>query len=439
MLGLMSDLTLQPITSPFDVTITPPGSKSLTNRALVLAALAEGTSHLTNVLLADDTLVMVEGLRRLGFALEVDEESCAVNVVGRGGAVPAAAAELACGNSGTTIRFLTALCGLGRGEYLLDGVERMRQRPIGQLVELLKDLGVRCEYVGAAGFPPLRVLGDGLPGGLAHYGAAQSSQFLSAVVQVCPYARNEVRISLGQPQTSWPYVGMTMQLMDEFGVTPELHRDPKSGEPVEIIIPQGVYRPTRYTVEPDASSASYFLAAAAIHAGSKVTIAGLGKRSLQGDVGFADLLHRMGADLVFGGDFITVMGSGRLEGIDADLSGMPDMAQTLAAVALFAEGPTTMRGLHTLRVKETDRVAALSNELAKLGAKVTVEGDQMTIDPPRQIAPATLDTYEDHRMAMSLAVVGTTASGITLRGVECVNKTYPGFFEDLALLQVRVA
>lgn len=435
MLGLMSDLTLEPITAPFDVTITPPGSKSLTNRALVLAALGAGTSRLTNVLLADDTLAMIEGLRRLGFALEVDEESCAVTVAGRGGAVPAASAELQCGNSGTTIRFLTALCGLGRGEYVLDGVARMRQRPIGQLVDLLKNLGVRAEYVLETGFPPVRVAGDGLPGGMAHYGAAQSSQFLSAVVQVCPYARNEVRISLGAPQTSWPYVAMTMQLMDEFGVTPELHRDPKSGEPVEIIIPQGVYRPTRYDVEPDASSASYFLAAAAIHAGSKVTIRGLGKRSLQGDVGFADLLHQMGADLVFGRDFITVMGSGRLTGIEADMSGMPDMAQTLGAVALFAEGPTRMGGLHTLRVKETDRVAALSNELRKLGAEVTIDGDVMSIEPPRQIAPATLDTYEDHRMAMSLAVVGTNAAGITLRGAECVSKTYPGFFGDMERLR----
>jgi 3-phosphoshikimate 1-carboxyvinyltransferase len=432
----MADVRVEPIHSPFQATITPPGSKSLTNRALVLAALSEGQSDLSKVLFADDTLVMIDGLAKLGFVLEVEREQGTVHVHGRGGKIESPQAELFCANSGTTIRFLTALCTLGQGTFALDGAERMRQRPIAQLVDLLKNLGARIEYLTSEGTPPVRVIGDGLPGGLARYGAAASSQFLSAVVMVAPYARNEVRIDLDPPQTSWPYVAMTMRLMDHFGVTPELIRDPRSGEPKQIIIPRGRYRGTDHAIEPDASNASYFLAAAAVHPGSKVTIEGLGKQSLQGDVGFADLLHRMGAGLVFGKDFITITGPEKLEGIDADLSNMPDMAQTLAAVALFADGPSTLRGLHTLRVKETDRIAALKKEIEKLGAEVSMSQDTITILPPEggDFRPATIDTYGDHRMAMSFAVVGSKVSGITIRDAQCVQKTYPRFFEDFARL-----
>ena len=429
----MSDLTFPVAPRPFDARFTPPGSKSLTNRALVLAAMGEGVSEVSNILFADDTLVMLENLQRLGFTLEINRAERLVHIFGRGGQIDAAQAELFCGNSGTTIRFLTALCCLGRGSYRLDGIARMRQRPIAQEIDLLRNLGARVNYLMADGYPPMEVLGDGLAGGIARYPSAQSSQFLSAVLQICPYARHEVQVDLDSPQTSWPYVAMTMQLMDQFGLTPELQRDPATGEPQLVVIPQGSYRGTVYQVEPDASSASYFLAAAAAREGAKVTIEGLGKRSLQGDVGFADLLHRMGADLVFGSDFITIGGTDRFEGIEADLSGMPDMAQTLAAVAVLADGPTTLHGLHTLRVKETDRLTALSNELRKLGAQVQVEGDDtLVIEPPDSINPAQIDTYDDHRMAMSFAVVGTKAPGITIRHVECVNKTYPQFFEDLA-------
>jgi 3-phosphoshikimate 1-carboxyvinyltransferase len=247
-------------------------------------------------------------------------------------------------SAGTAARpsaFLTALCALGTGKYTLDGVPRMRQRPIGALSGMLKNLGARIGHSPEAeGFPPVHLDAHGLPGGIVRYGAEVSSQFLSAVLMVAPYARNEVQVFLDGPQTSWPYVAMTMQLMDHFGVTPELVRDPKTSQPTRIIVPRHKYSPTTYAIEPDASNATYFLAAAVLHAGSKVTIEGLGKSSLQGDVGFADVLHRMGADLVFGKDFITITGSGRLEGIDIDLSSMPDTAQTLAVVALFAKGET---------------------------------------------------------------------------------------------------
>ena len=430
----MSDVTLEPVRAPFSASITPPGSKSLTNRALVLAALADGASTLSNVLFADDTLVMIDCLIRLGFKLEVDRSATTVQVQGRGGRVPRGHADLFCGNSGTSIRFLTALCSLGSGTYNLDGIPRMRQRPIRELADLLKNLGVRTEYAMQQGFPPVVVHADGFPGGLARFGGSQSSQYLSAVLQVAPYARNEVHIDLDGPQTSWPYVAMTMRLMDEFGVTPELVRDPATGEPRRVIVPNGApYRVSNYAVEPDASGATYFLGLAAIHPGSKVTVEGLGKRSLQGDVAFADVLNRMGADLVFGGDFITIAGREELEGIDVDLSGMPDAAQTLAVVALFADGPTTIRGLHTLRVKETDRIAALASELTRLGAGVRVEGDDLTIEPPAAgaVKPAAIETYEDHRMAMSFALAATKAPGVTIKDAECVNKTYPHFFEDL--------
>ncbi len=429
----MPDVRLEPIAKPFTATFSPPGSKSLTNRALVLAALADGICDLSNVLFADDTHVMLESLTRLGFHLVIDHEARTVRVHGRGGKIDRDHAELFCGNSGTTIRFLTALCTLGSGTFTLDGVPRMRQRPIGALTGMLKNLGARIGHSPEGeGFPPVQIDAHGLPGGLVRYGSEVSSQFLSAILMIAPYARIEVQVSLDAPQTSWPYVAMTMQLMDHFGVTPELIRDPRTHAPQKIIVPTGKYQPTAYAIEPDASNASYFLAAAALHAGSKMTIEGLGKASLQGDIAFADVLHQMGASLVFGRDFISITGTDALEGIDIDLSDMPDTAQTLAVVALFARGETVIRGLHTLRVKETDRLAALSNELQKLGAEVVIEGDDaLIITPPPQPKPAAIDTYDDHRMAMSFALAGTKAPGVVIKNAECVNKTYPQFFDDL--------
>jgi 3-phosphoshikimate 1-carboxyvinyltransferase len=426
----MSDVVVPTVTAPFGATITPPGSKSLTNRALVLAALAEGRCTLRNVLFADDTEVMIDCLNRLGFAPQVDRASRTIVVEGRGGEIPAASAELFCGNSGTTIRFVSALCSVGRGTYTLDGIARMRQRPIGGLVEILKNLGVRIEYLGAEGFPPIRVLADELPGGLMRYGSEQSSQFLSAVLMAAPYARNEVRVELVGQQTSWPYVAMTMQLMDAFLHTPELMRDP-AGNPKEIVVPRGKYAATDYAVEPDASNATYFLAAAAVHEGARVTVEGLGKNSLQGDVGFAAILQQMGAEMTMTADSITVRGLGKLRGVEVDLLAMPDTAQTLAVVALFAKGQTLIRGLHTLKVKETDRLLALATELRKLGAKVEAGEDYLAITPPAHVTPAEIATYDDHRMAMSFAVAGTKVADVVIKDAECVNKTYPNYFADL--------
>jgi 3-phosphoshikimate 1-carboxyvinyltransferase len=431
-MGLPQAITLTPATGPFTATLSPPGSKSLTNRALVLAALAGGDCTVSNILIADDTAVMLEGLQSLGFEVATDTAARRVIVRGGGGKVPARAAMLFCGNSGTTIRFLAAVCCLGKGSFTLDGVARMRQRPIRDGVALLRNLGARIDYLGESGFPPIRVDAGGLAGGIAVYDSAVSSQYLSAVLMVAPCARHEVRIELTPGQTSWPYVAMTMQLMDQFGVTPEMVRDPSTGQPREIIVPQERYAATAYTVEPDASNAAYFLAAAAVNPGARVTVANLGSSSLQGDVKFADVLRQMGAAVEVERDSITVTGTQELEGIDIDLRDMPDQAQTLAVVAVLARGQTVIRGLHTLRVKETDRLAALRNELVKLGAEARVaEDESLTIQPPAALRAARIATYDDHRMAMSFAVAGTRAPGITIENPTCVNKTYPGFFEDL--------
>jgi 3-phosphoshikimate 1-carboxyvinyltransferase len=426
----MSDLLVPTVSSPFRATITPPGSKSLTNRALVMAALADGNCILRNALFADDTEVMIDCLTRLGFVSQVDRATHTITINGQGGQIPATRAELFCGNSGTTLRFVAALCSLGHGSFILDGIPRMRQRPVGGLVEILKNLGVRIEYTQASGFPPIRIIADELPGGLLRYGSEQSSQFLSAVLMAAPYARNEVHVTLVGQQTSWPYVAMTMQLMHEFGHSAELIRDPQ-GNPQEIIIPRGKYAPVDYAIEPDASNATYFLAAAAVHEGSKITVEGLGKRSLQGDVGFADVLHQMGAELLFGPDFITIRGTSELNGIEVDLLAMPDTAQTLAVVALFARGETVIKGLHTLKLKETDRLLALATELRKLGAQIEAGDDYLAITPPQTPTPAAIDTYDDHRMAMSFAIAGTKISGVVIKDAECVNKTYPNYFADL--------
>ena len=432
----MDVLKIKPFTKSFDIRLSPPGSKSLTNRALVLAALSERQCRLSNVLFADDTRHMLENLAALGFELQVDPSTNSVAVQGAGGAIPSTSAELFCGNSGTTLRFLAAMCALGNGVYKLDGIERMRQRPIGELVDMLRHLGVAVEYVQQEGFPPIRIHAKGMPGGSLRFGVAQSSQYLSAILMAAPFAKDEVKIDLDTGQTSWPYIAMTMRLMTEFGNLVELERDPATAEPSVIHVPPQPYLGEDYVIEPDASNASYFMAAAAIHRGSRVTIEGLGSNSVQGDVRFAQVLQKMGATAIIDSQTITIAAGRQLRGIDVDLSDMPDTAQTLAAIALFAEGSTTIRGLRTLRVKETDRLAALQTELRKLGATVIIDSDEtLQITPPKTITPAAIETYNDHRMAMSFAVAATRAAGVEILDPTCVNKTYPGFFDDLERLR----
>ncbi len=431
----MTDIALTPFERPFRAAIAPPGSKSLTNRALVIAALADGVSTLDNVLLADDTEVMIAGLQALGYKLHVDRKKGRVRVHGKSGAVPAKKADIPCGNSGTTIRFLTALCTLGTGAYRLSGSARMRERPIGELVELLAALGGSVGYEEREGYPPVLVKAAGLAGGNARFPAAHSSQFLSAALMVAPYAATDVIVALEPGQTSWPYVEMTARLMLLFGEQAIISLDHPVGRPKELRVFDGVYSARDYVVEPDASSATYFMAAAAVRPGASVTVPGLGRGSLQGDVGFGEVLEKMGATVTLDDDSVTVDGAEKLHGIDADMAAMPDAAMTLAVIAVFAHGRTTIRGLHTLRVKETDRLAALQTELRKLGAHVEIEDDTLHIDPPHELRAAEIDTYDDHRMAMAFAVAGTRAAGITIRDAECVSKTYPRFFEDLESLR----
>ncbi|MBB6431291.1 3-phosphoshikimate 1-carboxyvinyltransferase [Algisphaera agarilytica] len=432
---------------PFDVTLRPPGSKSLTNRALLLAALAKGSSKLTGVLFADDTRRMLEALEALGFQLNIDEPNRAVTIRGKHGTIPSTEAELHLGNAGTAMRFLTAALCLGLGEYTLDGIPRMRQRPIGELVEPLLELGADIEYLGEDGYPPLKIIAEppGMNGGFLELTPTLSSQFISAMLMIGPYLQRGLEIEFDGPVTSLPYVKMTLNLMKQFGAEFEADTGYRA-----VHVPTGGYRHYDYPIEPDASNASYFLAAAAVVPGSRCTVEGLGSRSLQGDAEFCDVLGRMGCgvDQKLDSTTITAPVDGQIRGVDVDLNDMPDMAQTLAVVALFGDRPTTIRNVGNLRVKETDRIAALENELIKLGASVTTIEDDITITPPAEgvaaalesLGGAEIDTYDDHRMAMAFSVAGLGASGgegsqVVINDPSCVEKTFPDYFEFLDRLR----
>ena len=424
---------MQPIDA-FRATIRPPGSKSLTNRALLLAALADGVSHLRYPLIADDSQRMIEALRALGFDITLQHEGETIAITGLAGRIPATAAALHLGNAGTAFRFLTAATCLGRGTCKLDGIARMRERPIGQLVDALRQLGATVDYEANEGFPPLRVTADGLPGGEIELATTLSSQYISALLMAGPAMRDGLVLRFAGPVTSQPYVAMTLALMQQFGITAEV-----DDAFTRIAVQPGTYAAGIYDIEPDASSASYFLAAGAAVPGSTCTIEGLGRRSLQGDVAFADVLHEMGAGLVFGPDFITVMAppvGQKLRGIDVRMNHIPDTVQTLAAIAPLASSPTTIRDVGNLRVKETDRLEALRIELTKLGCDVTIDGNDLHITPPAdgRIQPAMIDTYDDHRMAMSFAVLGLVVEGMHISDPRCVDKSFPTFFDVLHTL-----
>ncbi|MFQ5491198.1 MAG: 3-phosphoshikimate 1-carboxyvinyltransferase [Phycisphaerae bacterium] len=423
----MTGLLLQPAAGPLNAVVNVPGSKSLTNRALICAALADGDTHLTRALLADDTRHMIDALRALGIRVDVDENTSSLTVSGCRGHLPAGQATLYCGNSGTTMRFCTALVCLGMGDYRLEGVARMYQRPIGALVDALRRLGGRFEYPGADGYPPLTAHADGLNGGETFFDAPPSSQVISALLMAAPYARSDVFIDVAGPLVSAPYVDMTLRVMQDFGVE-VVANTIDTGARYIVAAPQR-YRGRTYTVEPDASNASYFLAAPAV-VGGTVTVSDLGTDSAQGDIRFADLLEQMGCRVEWGKTSLTVHGPDRkLTGIDVDLNAMPDMAQTLAVLALFADGPTRIRNVANLRIKETDRLTALATELGRLGARVDLHDDGLTVHPPANIQPATIETYDDHRMAMSFALAGLAVDGIVIGDPGCVAKTFPDFFD----------
>jgi 3-phosphoshikimate 1-carboxyvinyltransferase len=416
---------IMPVSRPIQGSIRPPGSKSLTNRALAIAALAEGTSRLVGVLDSTDTRVMIESLNRLGIQVTHDPKACIAEVAGCGGKPPAKSADLWLENSGTSIRFLTALCGLGHGKYRLDGNARMRQRPVSPLVDALNSLGAKVKCETGSGCPPVVVESQGLRGGHASVAGNISSQFLSALLIAAPGANSAVELHISGELVSRPYVEMTLGVMAKFDVAAE----PLSSDCYRID-PQA-YRGTEYQIEPDASAASYFFAAAAI-TGGEITVEGLPEHALQGDVAFIDALSEMGCEVKCHADAITDK-RGPLKGINIDMNSISDTAQTLACVAVFADGPTRISRIGHIRHKETDRISALATELRRLGLRVDDEHDALTVHPG-PITPARIETYDDHRMAMSFALIGLKVPGIEISDPECTAKTYPRFFEDLKTL-----
>lgn len=418
---------VKPLQHPLNAVVEVPGSKSITNRALLLAALADGTSHLQNVLFSDDSRYFMKGLQTLGFQLDIDETNKTVRVGGRAGYVPAVpeTVDLFVGNAGTAARFLTAFVTLGQGKYRIDGIQRMRERPIQDLIDSLGQLGVDLESELATGCPPVLVRANGLPGGKTKIPGNRSSQYLSALLLTAPYAAQDVEIEIEGELLSAPYVDMTIRMMRQFGVTVE-----RTGNQIFRIPAGQVYRAGEYRIEPDASSASYFLAAPAI-AGGRVRVNHLTKDSLQGDAQFAGLLEKMGCRVTWGEDFIQVEHSlgETLTGIDVDLNDMSDTTMTLAVVAPFASTPTTIRNIGHIRIKETDRIRAVVTELRKLGVQVDEWEDGMRIEPFTEIRPAVIETYDDHRMAMAFSLIGLRAEKIQIQDPECVSKTFPNYFD----------
>lgn len=425
-------LEIEP-SGPVDGVMRPPGSKSITNRALVCAALGQGRSKLTGLLDSVDTRVMVAGLNALGVKVEVDWQTCSAVVEGCGGTIPATAAEVFVENSGTTARFLAGVLALGHGEFRLDGNPRMRQRPIQDLLDGLRQLGAEAESLPGTGCPPIVIRASGLPGGAAQVRGDVSSQFLSGLLLSAPYAQRDVTLTVDGPLVSVPYVDMTLNVMRAFGVETEVDRS-MNGAPTRFTVQRQSYQARDYDIEPDASAASYLFAVPAV-VGGRMTVEGLSRDSLQGDVTFVDLLVEMGCRAEWQSDRVTVIG-GPLRGITVDMNAVSDTVMTLAAVALFAEGPTTITHVAHIRHKETDRIHALAVELRKFGAEVAEHDDGLTITP-RPLHGAQVDTYDDHRMAMSLALVGLRIPHVLVNDPACTSKTYPHFFSDLAKIRTR--
>jgi 3-phosphoshikimate 1-carboxyvinyltransferase len=417
---------VQPPARPVDATIRPPGSKSYTNRALLLAGLASGTSTLRGALFSDDTQHMARGLAALGLAVRADEAARSFTVTGGGGSIPAARAAVFVGNSGTTARFLAPMMALGRGVYLLDGDEAMRARPIQPLLDAMNALGARVHSVYGNGCLPIRIEGSAFDGGAARMAGSVSSQFFTALLMVGPRLRRGMVLDVDGELVSKPYLDVTEQAMKAFGATMKRH------EFRRFEVAAGGYSGTDYEVEPDASAASYFFAAAAVTRG-KVVVEGLGSRSLQGDLGFVRLLEKMGCRVRQTATETEVVGADKLAGIEADMSSMSDTAQTLAAIAPFADSPTRITGIGFIRRKETNRIAAVVTELQKLGIRAEEENDGFVVHPGRP-RPGRVATYDDHRMAMSFSILGLGAHGIDILNPECVSKTFPDYFTELQKL-----
>ena len=416
-------------------TVRLPGSKSISNRVLLLAALAAGTTTARALLDSDDTRVMLDALRALGVGVVRQRNSGGgdsddYTITGVGGAFPVKRAELFLGNAGTAFRSLTAACALSGGEYVLKGVSRMHERPIGDLVDALRLLGARIDYLGQAGYPPLHIHPARLAGDATQVRGNVSSQFLTGLMMALPLRQRTTTIEVMGELISKPYIGITLAMLRRFGV--EIEQD---GWQRFSVPAQARYQsPGEIWVEGDASSASYFLAAGAI-GGGPVRVEGVGRDSVQGDVRFADALASMGAWIEMGPNWIEAHApqNGRLRAINLDCNHIPDAAMTLAVAALFADGVTTLRNIGSWRVKETDRIAAMATELRKVGATVKEGADFIRITPPEKLTPnAVIDTYDDHRMAMCLSLVTLGGVPVRINDPACVNKTFPDYFKVFA-------
>jgi len=421
----MNTLTLKPI-KHIEGEVNLPGSKSLSNRALLLAALAKGTTRITNLLESDDTRHMLNALRLLGVEYMLSDDKTECTVIGNGGPfVHDKPLELFLGNAGTAMRPLCAALTLGCGEYVLTGEPRMKERPIGHLVDALMEAGGDISYLENEGYPPVKIVADGLKGGAVNIDGSISSQFLTALLMAAPMAKGDMQIHIIGELVSKPYIDITLHIMKQFGV--EVRNE--NYEHFFIKGRQNYRAIETFMVEGDASSASYFLAAAAIKGGT-VKVTGIGKNSVQGDIAFANVLERMGAVVEWADAYVSVSRK-ELHAVDMDFNHIPDAAMTIATTALFAEGTTTLRNIYNWRVKETDRLYAMATELRKVGAQVEEGEDYLTITPPAQLKHAAIDTYDDHRMAMCFSLLALDPVSVTINEPECTAKTFPAYFDML--------
>ncbi len=428
----MESLTLQPI-ARVDGTINLPGSKSVSNRALLLAALAHGKTVLTNLLDSDDVHHMLNALTALGVSYTLSADRTRCEIIGNGGPLHAESArELFLGNAGTAMRPLAAALCLGSNDIVLTGEPRMKERPIGHLVDALRQGGAKITYLEQENYPPLRLQG-GFTGGNVDVDGSVSSQFLTALLMTAPLAPEDTVIRIKGDLVSKPYIDITLNLMKTFGVEIE------NQHYQQFVVKggQSYQSPGTYLVEGDASSASYFLAAAAIRGGT-VKVTGIGRNSMQGDIRFADVLEKMGATICWGDDYISCT-RGELNAIDMDMNHIPDAAMTIATTALFAKGETVIRNIYNWRVKETDRLAAMATELRKVGADVEEGEDFIRIQPLAlsQFKHAEIETYNDHRMAMCFALIALSDTPVTILDPKCTAKTFPTFFDEFEKLSIR--
>lgn len=427
----METLTLKPI-NKISGEVNLPGSKSVSNRALLLAALSNGKTRLTNLLDSDDIRHMLNALSLLGVQYELSKNNTVCDIEGLGGAfISTEPLELFLGNAGTAMRPLAAALCLGQGEFILTGEPRMKERPIGHLVDALRTAGADIQYLEDENYPPLKITATGLKAGTVRIDGSISSQFLTAFLMSAPLADGEIQIEIEGELVSKPYIDITLDIMAKFGV----HVENNNYQTFVIPANQAYQSPGEFLVEGDASSASYFLAAAAIK-GGEIKVTGIGKNSIQGDIQFANSLELMGAEIEWGDDYVLCRRK-ELNAIDMDFNHIPDAAMTIATTALFAKGTTAIRNVYNWRVKETDRLAAMATELRKVGAEVEEGHDYIIITPPQKLIHASIDTYDDHRMAMCFSLVALSDTAVTINDPKCTSKTFPTYFQKFNELSQR--